>query len=153
MLSPRSLFAQANSGGEASGLSRRKNHLFKGRILRGVYPWAKRRTQNDKGLYSLINKRVTITNAIESVSLSNNYIEGLTTFLPTGPFYLNIRGSRSKKFGGLDTNKMEGPGRCKDPSIFTLFAVEFIFLLAANIHRPWPATRKKVTTKHTGFFN
>jgi hypothetical protein len=24
-------------------------------------------------------------------------------------------------------NKMEGPGNCKDPSIFTLFAVEFIF--------------------------
>ena len=42
--------------------------------------------QNDKLLYSLINKRVTITNAIESVGLSNNYIEGLATFLPAGVF-------------------------------------------------------------------
>jgi hypothetical protein len=34
MLSPRSLFAQANSGGEASGHRRRKSYLFDGQILR-----------------------------------------------------------------------------------------------------------------------
>jgi hypothetical protein len=64
MLSPCCLLVQTSCRGEASGLSRRENHLFNGQILRFA--------QNDNGLYSLTNKIVTITNDVESASLSND---------------------------------------------------------------------------------
>ena len=47
------------------------DHQVAGQILRGVYPRAKRRTQNDNLPYSITDARLTPIAVDESVSLSN----------------------------------------------------------------------------------